>query len=226
MVQMEPAGVSLAAIAGGKYDNYLREYARAVRAFHDTVIFSFGHEMNASWYSWGYKRTAARTFVAAWKHIHNFFTACGAHNIKWLWAVNVIGDRQVSGTVRAWWPGSAYVTWIGIDGHYFDPHITFGSLFGTTLAGLRRLPRRPILIAEAGIAPHVGTSKIADLFNGAKAHRMIGVIWFDVKGHNIRIEKSRAAIMAFRMAMQRDFAVPAKRPVAQPRANGRQEAAQ
>jgi hypothetical protein len=53
MVQIEPSGISLAAIAAGEYDSYLAACARAVRSYGQPVIFSFGHEMNADWYSWG-----------------------------------------------------------------------------------------------------------------------------------------------------------------------------
>ena len=55
LVQMDPDGVSVAAIAAGKYDGYLSAYAEAVRAYRHPVILSFGHEMNGDWYSWGYQ---------------------------------------------------------------------------------------------------------------------------------------------------------------------------
>jgi mannan endo-1,4-beta-mannosidase len=202
MVQIEPSAVGLAAIAAGRYDAYLTAYAQEVRSFGHPVILSFGHEMNADWYRWGYQHTRPRVFIAAWRHIYDLFTATGASNVIWLWTVNVVGGPQVS-EVEVWWPGAAYVTWIGIDGHYFQPHITFASLFGATLGQVRKLARRPVLIAEAGIAPDVGTGKITDLFSGAAAHGTLGVVWFDVAGHNMRVEGNPAAIAAFRTAVHR-----------------------
>ena len=65
LVQVNPDGISLAAIASGRYDAYLRAYAGAVKAFGRQVILSFGHEMNGSWYSWGYRHTSPAVFVAA-----------------------------------------------------------------------------------------------------------------------------------------------------------------
>ena len=53
LVQLEPSNVSLASIAAGKSDSYLRSYAQAVAAFGFPVILSFGYEMNGNWYSWG-----------------------------------------------------------------------------------------------------------------------------------------------------------------------------
>ena len=72
-MQIDPTGVSLTAIASGHYDAYLRSYASAVKAFGRQVILSFGHEMNGSWYSWGYRHTSPAVFVAAWRHIVTVF---------------------------------------------------------------------------------------------------------------------------------------------------------
>jgi mannan endo-1,4-beta-mannosidase len=202
MVQIEPSDVSLAAIAAGKYNAYLRAYAAAVRRFGHPVILSFGHEMNADWYGWGYQHTSPKVFIAAWRYLHNFFAATGTTNVIWLWTVNVVGGPQVSG-VQAWWPGAPYVTWIGVDGHYFEPGIKFVDLFGATLAQVRKLSDSPVLIAEAGIAPYVGISKINDLFSGAESHGVLGVVWFDVQGHNMRVLNNPAAIAVFRTAAKK-----------------------
>ncbi len=48
LVQMDPDGISIAAIASGRYDGYLSAYAEAVRAYRHPVILSFGHEMNGT----------------------------------------------------------------------------------------------------------------------------------------------------------------------------------
>ena len=60
LVQINPLGINLAAIASGQYDGYLTSYAEAVRAYRHPVILSFGHEMNGYWYSWGYRHTSPR----------------------------------------------------------------------------------------------------------------------------------------------------------------------
>ena len=94
LVQMDPDGVSVAAIASGRYDGYLSAYAEAVRAYRHPVILSFGHEMNGNWYSWGYRHTSPAVFVAAWRHIVTLFRALGARNVTWLWTVNIVNDTQ------------------------------------------------------------------------------------------------------------------------------------
>ena len=204
MVQIEPSGVSLAAIAAGQYDAFLASYAHAVRSYGQQVILSFGHEMNADWYSWSSGRTSPAVFVAAWRHIHDLFVADGAGNVTWLWTVNVVGGPHVK-PVSAWWPGAAYVTWVGIDGHYFQRTDHFTQLFGATLTQVRKLAHLPVLIAESGIGPYVGIEKITDLFAGAQAHGLLGVVWFDVPGHNLRIENDPAAVTVFEQGVSKHF---------------------
>ena len=58
LVQMDPDNISVSQIASGRYDGYLSAYAEAVRAYQHPVVLSFGHEMNGTWYSWGYGNTS------------------------------------------------------------------------------------------------------------------------------------------------------------------------
>jgi hypothetical protein len=204
LVQIDPAHVSLAAIASGRYDGYLSAYAEAVRSYRHPVILSFGHEMNGDWYSWGYRHTSPAVFVAAWRHVVNVFRQQGADNVAWLWTVNIVDTR--GGKIPApapWWPGSSYVTWVGIDGYYLKPSWTFASLFGPTIKAVRGLTLDPILIAETGAAPASGKpGKIADLFAGIRAYALLGFVWFDAY-HVLdwRLD-SPAAIAAFRLGAQ------------------------
>src|SRR5438093_1443625 len=63
-----------------------------------------------------------------------------------------------------WWPGAAYVDWVGIDG-YQRPRETFNSVFAKQLANIRSFTRKPVFIAETGVAPSGDqSSQIAGLF--------------------------------------------------------------
>ena len=108
--------------------------------------------MNGTWYSWGYHHVPPRVFVAAWRHVVTVFRAGGARNVTWLWTVNVIQKTvHVMSPVR-WWPGRAYVNWVGIDGYYRRPSWKFAALFGPTIKAVRTLTLDPILISETGAA--------------------------------------------------------------------------
>jgi hypothetical protein len=204
LVQMDPTNIKIGQIASGRYDGYLSSYAEAVRAYHNPVILSFGHEMNGNWSPWGYKHTSPAAFVAAWRHIVKLFRALGAQNVTWLWTVNIINDSRagkVDSSLGQWWPGSSYVTWIGIDGYYLEPSWQFAPLFGPTIGAVRALTGNPILIAETGAVPSAGQpAKIADLFAGIRAYGLLGFVWFDTTnsvGQPFAID-SPAAIAAFR----------------------------
>ncbi|HEY2507971.1 MAG TPA: glycosyl hydrolase [Streptosporangiaceae bacterium] len=182
LIQMDPVNISIKAIASGRYDAYLSSYAEEVRADGGPVILSFGHEMNGSWYSWGYKHTSPVSFVAAWRHVVSLFRALGARNVTWLWTVNIINNTQ-TGTIpspTAWWPGASYVTWVGIDGYYLKPSWQFAPLFGPTIGVVRQLTGDPILIAETGAVPTSGQpAKVADVFAGVHKYGLLGFVWFD-----------------------------------------------
>ncbi len=213
-VQMDPTGVSIAAIASGRYDPYLSSYAEAVRSYHDPVILSFGHEMNGTWYSWGYGKVSPKVFVAAWRHIVTLFRELGARNVTWLWTVNIIDDTQ-HGKIPSpapWWPGSAYVNWVGIDGYYLKPSWQFAPLFGPTIAKVRALTRDPILIGEtAAVSAADQPAKIADLFAGIHDYGLLGFVWFDAINkmkQDFRIS-SPAAFAAFSQGAKATYTRPA-----------------
>ena len=202
-IQIDPSGINLAAIVGGVYDTYLEAFATDVASYgaHTGrgIIIGFGHEMNGYWYSWGYRHTSPAVFVAAWRHIVNVFRQQGADDVTWLWTVNIIDKPTGIPSPAPWWPGSSYVTWVGIDGYYYKPSWIFASLFGPTIKAVRALTLDPILIAETGATHAAGQpAKIADLFAGVHAYGLLGFVWFDAQGVRDWRLDGPAAIAAFR----------------------------
>jgi Glycosyl hydrolase family 26 len=178
-VQIDPTLASVSAIASGIYDEYLRSYADSVRTYGHQVVIGFGHEMNATWYSWGYTRTPAATFVAAWRHIVTLFRKQGADNVTWLWTIQA--DQAGTGPVlSSWWPGTSYVTWVGIDGYYNKPSDSFNRVFVPTIDQVRAFTLKPILLSETAVARRANQyTNILDLFNGMTRYRTLGLVWFD-----------------------------------------------
>jgi hypothetical protein len=202
LVQINPTKANMAGIAEGWYDRYLRAYAQQVRSYGGPVILSFGHEMNAPWYSWGYGHTSPAVFVAAWRHIVMVFRAAGARNVTWLWTVNVVGSKpEQRPSITAWWPGRQYVNWVGMDGYYINPATKFAQLFGPTIVEVREVTKDPILVSETSAAPGSGqAAKIADLFAGIRAYGLLGFVWFDANANRDYRISGAAAVAAFRQA--------------------------
>ncbi len=210
-VQIDPTDASIAAIANGTYDDYLRTYADSVRGFDHNVVIGFGHEMNAYWYSWGYRHVPSATFVAAWRHIVTLFRHEGADNVTWVWTVQA--DEPGTRPIASWWPGAQYVTWVGIDGYYYGPTDTFRSVFGQTIDQVRAFTSRPVLLSETAVGPDAGpVVKIQDLFQGMAAYKTLGLVWFDVAQHggrdrqDWRIEDNPLAEASFQLGVARELA--------------------
>ncbi len=202
LVQIQPWNTPLARIAAGRYDGYLRSYAREVRTFRLPVVIGFGHEMNGNWYPWGHGHQPAAAFVAAWRHIVTVFRAQGARNVRWLWTVSSSVPPRRS--LRPYWPGARYVTWAGIDGYYELRGSRFGQVFGGTIRQVRAVTADPILLSEAAIGQVAGQARMmADLYAGIRKNHLLGLVWFDVAQHggpahqDWRLEGHPAAEAAF-----------------------------
>jgi hypothetical protein len=155
--------------------------------------------------------------VKAWRHIVTIFRAEGADNVTWLSTLEA--DAPGTGPIADWWPGSQYVTWIGIDGYYYRPTDTFATVFGKTIDQVRQFTGRPVLLSETAVGPQAGqTVKILDLFHGMATYNTLGLVWFDISQHDgsyhqdWRIEDNQAAEYAFRLGVRDELTPAAQSP--------------
>jgi hypothetical protein len=177
----EPFGVTAQAIADGASDTYITAFAKAVRGFGGPVALSFGHEMNGNWYPWGTTHTTAADFVAAWRHIHNLFAKAGADNVIWIWNPNITNPMP-DVQLEPYWPGDAYVDWVGITGYFATngPH-TFDGVYGPTMSEIRHFTAKPFIIAETAVETGSDeTESVHSLISGVEDHSdVLGLIWFN-----------------------------------------------
>jgi mannan endo-1,4-beta-mannosidase len=202
MIQMEPRATTMAAVARGDGDSYLEGFAASVRAYRHPVVIGFAPEMNGHWYPWGWQHVPPTVWVAAWRHVVTVFRTAGATNVTWLWTIS--HSTSNTGPLRNYWPGSRYVTWVGIDGYYYTHASTFVSVFGTQIRRVRDVTSTPILLSETGIGPIAGQArKIPGLFGGITRHHLLGAVWYDVRQRggpykqDWRLEGHPAALRAF-----------------------------
>jgi hypothetical protein len=207
LVHLEPWHASMAAIAAGHWDGYLRRFAAQVRHYGGQVILSFAPEADGGWYPWARHHAYPAEYRAAWRHVVTVFRDSGASNVTWLWDIS--GSRPGAAHVRYWWPGAQYVDWIGIDGYYVRPADTFKSVMGDTVRAVRRFARKPILLSEVGVGPLAGqVKKIPGLFAGIRRNHLLGLIYFDVAQHDglyhqdWRLDDNPAAVAAFRTGVR------------------------
>jgi len=103
-----------AAIIDGSQDNLITSYAKGLKNYGRPVFLRWFWEMNLT----GLPRTAgclgsagSAGYIAAWKHIWTIFQAQGATNVAFVWC------PSISNTAVPFYPGDAYVNWIGWDGY-------------------------------------------------------------------------------------------------------------
>ena len=199
LISWEPFTAAPASIAAGHSDAYIASYARAVAAYGKPVAISFAAEMNGEWETWGAPHATARQFVAAWRHVHDMFARAGARNVTWIWAPAPVSPR--SRQFGAFFPGNAYVNWVGLDEFFWTTKpVSFDWLLGPSIAQLRMLTAKPLLITETAAVPGAKVMAVNDLFQGVEATPgVIGFVWFNVKAtQDWPLEDDPAALAAFR----------------------------
>jgi hypothetical protein len=198
---------TLARIANGAFDAYIRRWAQAARAWGKPIMVRFAHEMNGTWYPWAQAANGNRAgdYVRAWRRVVSLFSSSGAGNVAWIWSPNV--SYYGSTPLSALYPGDAYVDWIGIDGYNFGTIQPMpgwqapSQVFGATLSQVRALTRKPIIISETAAAEAGGdkASWIRDFAAYLLADQGIrGFLWFNHdKETDWRIQSSPSAQSAF-----------------------------
>ena len=138
------------AIADGSKDAYLRAQAAAVVAYKKPVFIRLDWEMNGTWYpEWSRPAVSPSAYIAAWRHIRTVFQQAGATNAAFVWCPNV---GEFGGTPwTAWYPGSAYVDWVGMDA-YPEPSDLTANVSGpgglNALAQFAEQQGKPAMLAE------------------------------------------------------------------------------
>jgi hypothetical protein len=174
VLQMMPT-MSMADIAAGKDDAYLRRLAAQVGGYGHPVTLSFAPEANGNWYQFGWTRTPSAQYRAAWKHVLAEFRH--VRNITWMETVNVV--YRTSGPLRDYIVRGVM---IGIDGYYAKHNAghSFNSLFGSTLAQVRAETDAPVMISETAIGGAADQAAyIPNLVKSVRKKHLAGIIWFN-----------------------------------------------
>lgn len=163
--------VALSDISTGIYDAYLTRYATAIKAWNKPLVLRFAHEMIQDghydhcqnqpscpeWYPW---QDQPADYIAAFQHVVTVFRKVQATKVQFVWNPN--NTPSDFDTVRVYYPGSAYVDWLGIDGYnwtnqdnlvgiwpdwqWFDD--IFYNLYHTFLDHSEFFGNKPIMIGE------------------------------------------------------------------------------
>lgn len=214
-------GSYLPDINRGAYDDFFRRWAQDAKTDGRRILLRFGFEFNGNWFTWSGNPEA---YVKAWRRAHDIFRRVGAANVEWVWSPNVVSAPDTDeNNMHRYYPGDAYVDWVGVDGYNFgDNHDqwhrwqSFAEVYDEVLADLaRRYPDKPIIISEFGCPPGKPGQRerwIRDAHERLQFHpRVRAAIWFNYdkrreREPDWRIDVTPESLKAF----NETFAAPRK----------------
>ncbi len=128
----------------GHFDEHISEFADQLRDLNKPVFLRFAHEFDNPFYPW-YRsdNLAASSFKNAWIHTYEIFKKRNAHNVIWIW------NPWKAEHMSEFYPGRAYVDWIGINILNYEES-EFKSLYEPYHEEIKKLPPTLVVISEFG----------------------------------------------------------------------------
>lgn len=165
-------------INNGVFDTFIIEFAKILGNYDRPVFLRFAHEFDNPAYPWFSKdENASEEFKKAWAHTYNLFKQEGAHNVIWIW------NPWKAKDIASFYPGKAYVDWIGINILDYGPNWSdsnwhdFNDLYLPFHEALKKLPDTPVIISELGTIQKGG--KRTEWLN--KTHHTISTKYNEIK---------------------------------------------
>ncbi len=186
-------GASSKRILAGRYDSWIRAEARQLKSLPGPVLLRWFPEMNNPFYAKTIGSPAQ--FIAAWRHVHTIFAQVGAKNVHWVW--NPSGAGFATGSTERFYPGNAYVNWIGVDGYNWAPRLpkvswrSFAQIFAAFYQWAAH-QGKPLLVGEFGAVEGKPEAKAA---------------WFRQAGRQLRAEFPRIRAIVYFNSIHENFGV-------------------
>lgn len=212
------AAGTLEAIASGSYESYVTDFMQAAKDWGKPLFLRFAHEMNGNWYPWdgfhnGGAGSGPERYKRAWIYIYNVKNRVGANNVYMVWCPNNTNlPSEDWNNLAAYYPGDAYVEWVGMDGYNwgYGSWQNFDSIFNTIYQALTALTSKPLMIGEFASAEQGGSKAawITDAFSQIKDHytKIKLFCWFNInKERDWRVDSSSASAAALKQALQDDY---------------------
>jgi len=205
MISWNGKNVQTEDIAAGRYDDLIKQRAKATKALGQPVLIRWFWEMD------GNKKAAfagtPEQYIAAWRHIVTTFRNQGADNVRWVWCPNASAFND--GEAQAFYPGDDFVDWTCADGYNWAPgragddYRSFRDIFAG-FYGWAALQKKPIMVGEFGVQERNPGDKaqwITDARGAIKSDfpRLKAVVYFNSnKDYDWSLSTSDSALEAFK----------------------------
>jgi endoglucanase len=152
-------------IISGGADAQIVNIADNIKAFGKPMFLNYWWEMNdvdtsnnrTSCYDRAHDGTNGGTragyfnptnYVAAWRHIHDIFVSQGVTNAVWVFDPDGTGGQGAA----AYYPGDAYVDWMGYDAYEKVIGESFAATNDRAYANISAInSKKPIIVCETGV---------------------------------------------------------------------------
>lgn len=205
LISWQPHRQSVQDIAAGRYDEYIRSWARGIRDAPELVYLRPFPEMNGDWVPWNGDPDTLR---AAWRRMAHLFDDEGAHNVRWVFSPNVTDEpRTQANRMENYYPGHDVVDILALDGYNWGatrPHIgwrSFETVFTSGYDRITQLGTQPVWLTEVATTEHGGDKAqwIRDMLDSRAFPRVLVIVWFNEdKETDWRLESSPASLASFR----------------------------
>ncbi|MDO7905365.1 glycosyl hydrolase [Paenibacillus sp. JX-17] len=137
-----------------KDDAYLQQLAKDAGAAGIPIFFRFANEMNGKWVPW---YTTPAQYIQKFRIVANAFHKYAPDNVAMVWAPG----SEPEGTIQSYYPGDAYVDWVGVSLYsIFNPSgdpLKQGQDRSSHIGKLNSIynwyaARKPIMITEGGVS--------------------------------------------------------------------------
>lgn len=211
LISWQPVERSLAEIADGVHDEYVRAWARGVAGTAGTagrVYVRPFPEMNGEWTSWNGDPAGLRR---AWRRLAMLFAEEGADNVRWVFSPNVTDEpRTEANRMENYYPGDDVVDVLALDGYNWgstrewSTWTPFEEVFRGGYDRITRLGTQPVWFAELASADEGGDKAawVRDMFRSEAFPRLKALVWFDEdKEADWRVTSAPGVVDAFRAGL-------------------------
>jgi len=217
----EQPDFQLADVISGRYDGYIAQFATEARDWGHPFFLRPNWEMNGDWFPWSEwtNGNSKGEYVAAWRRIHDIFTAVGASNVTWVWCPYADTEKRLKkNPLKPLYPGNAYVDWTCLDAYNWGrnpvnpkPWRSFSELFDPAYTELVKkvAKRKPMMLGEFATSSFGGhkAAWIRKMFAELprKYPRVRALVYFDTVDRMVDwpLENSPPAAQAFAIGIRK-----------------------
>lgn len=142
-------------IKNGKFDWYIKSWAKAAKASRTKILLRFAHEVNGRYFPWtvGSCGNTVADYKAAWKRVYNLVrNKVGAKNVQFVWTVAKKSCPGGCNPYKRFYPGNQYVQWVGFSNFNWGAHsgnwAPMAKGINPVMGKFKQFTKKQVIIAE------------------------------------------------------------------------------